>query len=305
MKSFSLFPHVGHTSPSANELRTRFRLLHTLLAVLILTGSGSACASQPGPKYADAETKRVIEKMIEAHGGYERWAMAPTISYDNTFFNPFAQTGKNPWWYAQEVIDQKTRRVIQDWTLNDAQLVYDGKTTWTTGWNLGNPPRFMVYFFYYFLDLPWLTQDDNVVLSHLERTSIPGHDESFYAVTMTFTEDPAEGKVRADSYRLFINPDTWLLQGYEYTIGYGAMLDIFGLPDGELFGPTLRIHDTFVDVDGLIFPSLMHTMAPDGTQTWGYHILTHYSISNAFDESRMTRPPDAITDESSSLRKMK
>lgn len=45
-------------------------------------------------KYAAEKTKEIINKMIEAHGGYEKWKNAPAISYDNIFFNPGAQKMK-------------------------------------------------------------------------------------------------------------------------------------------------------------------------------------------------------------------
>ena len=272
------------------------------MAAAILTTPAAAADSDP--EYASAESRRVIERMIEAHGGYTIWKNAAAISYDNTFFNPFAQPDENPWWFARETIDQKTRRVVQDWEIDKAILVFDGRETWTTNWGVGNPPRFMVHFFYYFVNLPWLTQDDTVFLGEVERASLPGYDEAFYVITMSFSTDPAEGKVAADTYKLFIHPESYRLQGYEYSIGYGAMLDLFGLPDGELFGPMLRVHDSFTEIDGLIFPARMHTMAPDGSQTWGHHILTRYDIRTPIDESKMVRPPGAIIDKSSSERDM-
>jgi hypothetical protein len=274
-----------------------FITLFTLAARPILSAHGQS------PEYADDETRRIVLKMVDAHGGYDIWANAPSISFDNTFYNPFAEEDENPWWFARESIDQKTRRVFQDWEVDKAVLVFDGKETWTTNWRGGNPPRFMVHFFYYFVNLPWLSQDDNVRLSALGRASLPGYSESFYTVKMSFTDDPAEGKVKADTYKLFINPDTFLLQGYEYSIGYGAMLDLFGLPAGELFGPMLRVHDTFTERDGLVFPSRMHTMAPDGSQTWGHHIITQVDIKSDFDELWMVKPQGAVVDQSSSVRK--
>ena len=48
---------------------------------------------------------------------------------------------------------------------------------------------------------------------------------------MTFTEKPAVGKTAQDSYKLYIDPDTYLLQGYEYIIGFGPMLDLMDVPD--------------------------------------------------------------------------
>ena len=48
----------------------------------------SAIASA-GPDYASNETKRVIEAMVDAHGGIERWRAAPSIRFDDIMHNPY------------------------------------------------------------------------------------------------------------------------------------------------------------------------------------------------------------------------
>ena len=35
------------------------------------------------PQYANDETRRVIEAMVDAHGGIERWRAAPSIRFDD------------------------------------------------------------------------------------------------------------------------------------------------------------------------------------------------------------------------------
>lgn len=39
-------------------------------------------------RYKNAETKRVIEKMIAAHGGLEKWKSKPSFSYTHTYVHP-------------------------------------------------------------------------------------------------------------------------------------------------------------------------------------------------------------------------
>ncbi len=39
-------------------------------------------------RYKNAETKRVIEKMIAAHGGLEKWKSKPSFSYTHTYIYP-------------------------------------------------------------------------------------------------------------------------------------------------------------------------------------------------------------------------
>ncbi len=270
-----------------------------IAALSILTVSSSAGS---GPHYASPETQEIIDAMVAAHGGLDAWNSASVISFDNTMFNPFAGDGDNPWWYTHETIEQGSRKAVQDWPLNNATLVYDGEATWTTGWNMSNPPKFMVHFFYYFVGLPWLTQDSNTQLGAPEPGRLPGVDQDLVTITMTFSEAPSVGKTALDSFKLYIDPDSHLLRGYEYSIGYGAMLDLFGVPEGQVFGPMLRVHDDFAEVDGLTVPIRFHTMAADGSATYGYHILTNYSFSDSFDQDRLHRPADAIVDQSSAER---
>ena len=268
------------------------------LLSLFLAPASIQSGSPSGPEYASMETKRVILNMIEAHGGMEKWLNAPTIKYDQIFFNPSAGAEDNPWWFDTEVIDQSSRRVVQDWSTDKSVFVFDGEKTWTTNWNKGNPPTFMAQFFYYFLNLPWLTQDDEVILGEPERVSLPGYSESFFAVDMTFTDHPSMVKSGLDTYRLYIHPETWRLQAYEYSVGFAALLDAFDVPDGQLFGPMLRFQDAFQEVDGLLFPTRMHTGPLDGSTIYGYHLITNYAIDQPFDEKRMMIPSDALVDHS-------
>lgn len=253
------------------------------------------------PRYASTKTKEVIDRMIIAHGGIQKWREAKTFSFDNIFFNPLADQMQwpSPWWVSHEVIDLKKRRAYHDWPLDRAQLAYDGEKVWTIGWKIANMPKFAAMFFFYFVSLPWLTQDANVRLGELGKGKLPGFDKDYFTVTMGFTATPTIGKTAKDSYKLYIDPDTYLLQAYEYSLGFGALLDAMGLPvEQGVFGPMLRIHDKFITVDGQQLPAEMHTMAPDGSQTYGHHVVFNYSFHDVFDEARMKMPAAAVIDQS-------
>ncbi len=255
-----------------------------------------------GPDYANQETKEVIQKMINAHGGYEKWAEAKTFSFDNIMFSD--QLPGMPYWINQVTIDQKTRAVYQDWPLHDAYFAYDGKEAWAVNWKIGNPPKFEALFFYYFLNLPWITQDSNVKLGEVAKKEHSAWGREVLMVDMGFKEKPAVGKTVKDTYKLFIDPDSYQLLGYEYSIGYGHMLDLFRFPEGaELFGPMFRINDSYTEVDGLLYPNRMHTMNTEQTQTFGHHAIINYSLDKPFDKKRLERPENAQTDTSSDKRK--
>ncbi len=271
--------------------------------ILALASQASVCAGKPD--YASDETRMVIEKMISAHGGLDKWQNAPTLSFDNIFYNPFASQMQwpSPWWVSHEVIDLKKRRAHHDWPLDQAKLSFDGEKVWTVDWKAGNMPKMQAMFFFYFAALPWLTQDANVRLSEPGSAKLPGMEKDYITVLMEFRERPTVGKTSKDSFKLFIDPDSYLLQAYEYSMGFGAMLDAMGVPQGQIFGPMLRIHDNFAQVDGLLFPAEMHTMPPDGSQLYGNHVLMNFSLSEPFDESRMRMPSNAVVDNSSAERK--
>ncbi|MCI0404156.1 MAG: hypothetical protein L0212_11650 [Acidobacteria bacterium] len=65
------------------------------------------------PVAAAAETKvkltaeEVVNRMVTAHGGLERWRAISTLSYHHTLFIPNLTNdpGKDFWWISHEAID--------------------------------------------------------------------------------------------------------------------------------------------------------------------------------------------------------
>lgn len=246
-------------------------------------------------------TDQVVKKMIEAHGGYDAWKEKPTFSFDNIMFSD--QLPGTPFWINNVTVDKSSRNVYQEWPIHQSTMAYDGKEAWSENWKIGNPPKFEALFFYYFLNLPWLTQDDNVKLGEAKRVTNKAFANEVFEVDMTFTEKPAVGKTAKDTYKLFIDTETYLLVGYEYTISYGYMLDLFRFPaDKEFFGPMFRVNDSFTKVDGLVFPNLMHTMNTEQTQVYGYHSVINYDLNKPFDMSKLEKPAAAVVDTSKETR---
>jgi len=291
--------------PKIDRIKLVFAILFSV-AYLFSTFEVSLGQDMMGPDYASSKTKEVIQKMLKAHGGLEKWKKVKSLSFDNIFFNPAASQMEwpSPWWVSHEVIDLKNRRAYHDWPLDNAKLTFDGEKVWTVDWKNGNMPKMQAMFFFYFAALPFLTQDSNVRLGEPGMAKLPGFDKEYITVVMGFTEKPTIGKTDKDSFKLFIDPDTHILQDYEYKMGFGAMLDAMGLPpEAEVFGPMLRIHDKFTKVNGLTFPTELHTMPPDGSTIYGNHVLFNYSLTEKFDESRMKMSINVIIDKSNAERK--
>lgn len=254
------------------------------------------------PQYESAKTQEVIEKMIKAHGGMEAWSNLETLSFTTVMHSE--SLGFLRFWLHSQTIDMQTRRSYQDWPLVGSKLSYDGQQVFTEDWRVGNPPNHQHSVFFYYVNLPWLTQDKNVALGAVERTKHQAFKNEVFKVEMSFTEVPTLGKSPKDTFTLYIDTETYLLNGYEYTVGYGPLLDIMQIPASqETFGPVLRINNYTGDVNGLKFPMLMTTHSADLSQQYGDHAVYNFKLNEAFDESRMTPGAKAVVDKQQDIRK--
>ena len=272
------------------------------LILLLLTFTFSLSLQANGPRYASEKTKEIIQKMIDAHGGYERWSQLKTLSFTTVMYSASLPTLH--FWINDQVIDMKTRRTYQDWPIVRSQMSFDGEKAWSVDWRVGNPPNHQHSVFFYYMNLPWLTQDPYVKLGEAELIDHKAFDNKVYKVHMSYTQSPILGKSAKDTYELYIDSKSYELVGYEYTIGYGALLDILGLPkDKEVFGPVLRKNNFFVDYNGLKFAALFSTYATDLSEQYGDHVIYNVVLDTPFDESRMVMPSNGVVDTSKDVRK--
>ena len=249
------------------------------------------------PNYATPQTKEMIEKMLKAHGGLEAWKNIPAIRFDNVMHNNYHKKNEFAWWIAHEVFEQKTRHVYQDWNYNDAKIGFDGQQVWSQNWKKANPTSSMLYFFYYFVNLPWLTQDDGVQLSEVTEFEWPGYGKKYYEIKMSYSKLPIIGKSSKDYFILYIDKDSYLLQGYQYAVGNKALLKSLGQPpERELFGPLWRIITKYTTVGGLVFPSAFRTMPEADERIVGNHVIMNIDITTPFDRSKLIKPKGAKID---------
>lgn len=275
------------------------------LILLIAVGNGELVAKEKGPIYSSEETKRVVEAMINAHGGLEKWQQFEAISFDNVMHNNYHQKSEFAWWVAHETIDKKSRKVYQEWPYDGASIGYDGNVVWANNWRRANLPPFMVHFFYYFVNLPWLTQDNNVELSDVSTFQWPGQEKHFYEIRMTFKHAPGVGKSDNDYFVLYIDPDSYLLRGYQYAVGYKPQLAVMNMPpEREVFGPMWRLITSYSNVEGLVFPSAFRTMPEPDERIVGNHVIMNITLDNSFDESKAQAPKDAQIYSGSSFSKV-
>jgi hypothetical protein len=245
------------------------------------------------PRYASNESQGVIEDMITAHGGMKRWKSAPSMSYRHEMINPAQQDDP---WTSLEITQQGSRRCFQEWPLDEATLAFDGKKTWSKDWKRKNPPGMMARVSYYFLNLAWITQDDGVVLGEVERKHFPHDPNSKEYLTVRMHYDPeTTGASEFEYFDLYIDPDTSLLAGVNYTMTYKPLMEVFGMGDRDFMGPLMKTYDEYTEVDGLVLTTRYLTHM--GSQVYGIHNVTDYSLSKAFDAASVKMPAGATIDE--------
>ena len=277
------------------------RLLLAALAMALFAASLPADAATPRNGRAiseDEQAVQIVQRMMAAHGGFHRWSSRETCSFVHSMTAPGYEDDP---WVSREVIEQSTRRTYQDWPRDDARVAFDGKRVWSLNWQRGNPPKFMVNMAYYFLNLPWITQDAGVYLEASGTGRFPNAEKDYLTVRMTFGEEI--GDTPDDYYVLFVDPDTFTLKAAEYVVTFAPMLDLFGAPaDTKFLGPFWKVYTEWTEVDGLTVPTRYDTYMADGN-VMGIHEVEEWSFRAKFDESRMRMPADAVVDDSDPSRR--
>jgi len=223
----------------------------------------------------------IIQDMIAAHGGMDAWKNAPTFSFTD-------QWGDNP--PTTFVVEQGRRRAYFDIAGTDVAVAWDGEKAWSMNWPTQTPVRFLALLNYYFINIPWLTQDPGVVLGEPGAGTLPNDPTQYVTVMMTF--QPGTGDTPDDYYRLYIDPQSKMLHAVDYIVTYRALLD-----EGEKSTPEhCLIYDEMTTVDGLKVPA--HFTIYEAGNVYAACTLSNYSLSTPFDEARMTMPEGAVIDTS-------
>lgn len=254
--------------------------------------------STPFPDVATAaegpeESLALIEAMIDAHGGMESWAAAPTVSWVDEFGRGDAEGGQA----SRVVVEQGSRRAYIDYLGSDQSMAWDGERAWSRNWSSPAPPRFVALLNYHFLNLPWLALDPGVNLSEPGEArlwAVPDDPTVYRTVKITY--DAGTGDTPGDYYLLYIDPESHLLGANEYIVTYEALL-----PEGvEHTPPHLLVYDEYETVDGLAVPShyTIYEEGEDGPFVYGTCDIRDWSFTRPFDASRMEMPEDAVVDES-------
>jgi hypothetical protein len=143
---------------------------------------------------------------------------------------------------------------------------------------------------YYFLNLPWLTQDPGVNLEKPGTDRIRGEKTDYITIRMTFAD--GVGDTPDDYYLLYIDPETFRLKANRYIVTYRDIL-----PDGVTSTPEhLLVYDEFETVDGLLVPKKFTVFEEE--RVYAACEIGEWSFTDTFDEARMTMPEGAVVDDS-------
>lgn len=244
--------------------------------------------------------------MVTAHGGMEAWNAAEGFRYTANMYLAVlsatnGRTGADSWRVYTVTLDPHTSHGYVELPLEDGpepSAGFDGTALWRRDYTFDprfqDPPFQLLFFHYAMLTLPWLSQQDGVVLTAMERDSLPGYPVLHDVVEMTF--EP-EGGYHGGAYRLYIDPATHRLRGWRQTAMYPILPgDIFS--DSVPAAPfsTTRVVDTWSDVDGLLIPQAYSTAGrnPDGSvRLLSMHLVLSPTLRVRMDPAKATPPEGA------------
>ncbi|MEM1093333.1 MAG: DUF6503 family protein [Bacteroidota bacterium] len=238
------------------------------LLALTLATALFACQPAPPPPTADSSPNQADEararlqataggqlvlRTIEAHGGLDAWFSAPTSSYTWEYGNVDSDIR----FKSYLVADNASRRVYHDLmtlgSYNDPQPVnarfaWDGTDAWMSPDTISNPnPRFWATTGYYFQSIPFILADPGLTYELLPDEALNG--TTYELVKVGF--DEGVGDSSGDTYILYVNPETSLVDVIRYTVTYGR-----GRPAADAQPrETLMYYEDYVTVDGLTTPT--------------------------------------------------
>jgi hypothetical protein len=229
-----------------------------------------------------ADVNALVDAMIAAHGGYERWAAAPSVSFVDEWSD-----GQG----FRTTVEQGRRRAYLEADGGAVRVAWDGAECRSVGWpEQGPPPRFLALLNWYFLNLPWIVRDPGV---RLEPGMGTLHDDATEYLTLRLTYDEGVGDTPRDWYELYIHPRTRRLAACRYVVTYRALL-----PEGVAATPphVLR-YDEWATVDGLVVPTRFTIREEDGA-VYASCTISEWSFRKPFDETRLNLGPAAVVDRS-------
>ena len=279
--------------------------VHTVLAGMATLAMALSFGQAAATQYDSDETRELIEAMVAAHGGAERWFAAPSIKFTATMYLaslPLSEerTLINNWRHYHVTIDPDTSEAYIDMGLDQSDEIYAAATR-ERYWRLPgiqfdvqyqDGPFQLAWYHYGMMALPFLSQQDSAIIERQEDVVLPGVSggEPLMAFRMRF--EPV-GRTIGGSITIMVDPDTNLIMAWRNgawvpDLPGGVLPDELAAPPG---GP-LRIVDRHQVVDGFVLPLSYRSGPPDGDPA-GMHLIHEVSVDQPFDRRKLAPPPGA------------
>lgn len=211
-----------------------------LFSLLVLAG----CQNQPSP-VADTQTQDLPEslsKILEAHGGLEKWRDAKTLS--------FTLDG------AQHVIDLTSRMAKVESPTKS--FGFDGDQVWVAPDSLsdGNE-RFLYNLYFYFFAMPFVLADPGIQYEQPTTKQLNGVE--YDALKITYAD--SVGDSPKDEYIILSDPQTHRMEWLMYTATFGSS------ESSQEFN--LIRYAEWQEFGGIHLSALLQWMALEGDSTMG------------------------------------
>uniref|UniRef100_UPI004047E143 hypothetical protein n=1 Tax=Roseivirga sp. TaxID=1964215 RepID=UPI004047E143 len=176
------------------------------------------------PAYNHPES---INKVFDAHGGYQNWAKLKTLSYESGG--------------SKTLVELQNRYTLIE--SENQKVGFDGKSVWV------NPPsenaagqRMRYNLMFYFYAFPFVVGDPGVNYEALDAIELG--DQAYNATKITY--DSGIGDAPNDSYIILSNPETNKMEWLMYTATFG------GEPSDRY---SLIKYEGWKEMGGVILPS--------------------------------------------------
>ena len=298
------------------QTTTTLLMLPAAFVLTVMTGCGQPAGEQaadPADTGSDVQAKteeatarlnaseggqRVLQA-IDAHGGLEAWYSAPTSSYSWEYSN----LGANMRFKSHLVANNETRQIYHRiLTLGtpeeveevDARMAWDGQDAWISPADIEQPnPRFWAATGYYFESIPFILADPGVNFALQEPADLDGVPRD----RVMAYYNAGVGDTPGDTYTLYINRDTGLVDAVLYTVTFGRpYTPSSGVPELPARGTLFRYGD-YTTVDGLTVPTRFRGFGyRDGVvgefnnEAWASDI----SFREPFDETQLVMPESGL-----------
>lgn len=259
--------------------------LFLLIVPLIQLGCSASAPEVATPGSEKDPGRKVVERMIDAHGGLEKWQSAPTVSFEIA-----VTPAKRPGRVVRETVEQGSRRAYHDYLQEGSRMSWDGEKAWTENAKGDRSARFAARVNYYFMNLPWVAADPGVILGEPGTGKLWDEPADYITVKMTF--EPGVGDTPDDYYLLYIDPASYLLKAAEFIVTFARQE-----PDPA----RIILYEEYATVDGLRVPVKTTLYWKQDRSLYGTRNVKDWSFREPFDESRMVMPPGAVLDTSSPL----